>query len=346
MKHLFLYLLFSFSVLAASAQISVNSGFSVAAQQSAEGKQYKLVNNKHVPYESVAEYMQLIPKTRRHIGQIAYIADSTGKITIYQFAGGIEAENFNPVLLGPVTFPGGPVTSIPEIGFNPGTNITAEEFITTSFYQSQRPTATLTGGLNLEYRSAGNLTYTLNWTAGRLAATKPITQIEVAGVNQTFITPVEGATVSGTQSVTFPANQNITYNNRVTTSDNKTASATTTFNFLPRRYFGWISDTTGIGVFGFDDSKITTLSNELIASKAKGQDGNWNTGAPTGNQFYVYAYYSTAGDLTQWDMNGFPSLSAMNKVTRSFTNALGYTGTWTIYWSKNGQTQSSTIVAN
>lgn len=233
------------------------------------------------------------------------------------------------------------ITSLPSIGFVPNTNDVGE-WINNVFYQSQPPTATLTGGQTLEYQSAATLNKTLNWTAGRQSATNPLSTIVVAGTNETFSQPAQGASVSGTQSVSFPANTDITYQNIVTTDDNKSATASTTFSFLPKRYFGWISDTTGIGTSGFDDSKITSLGNELSASKVK----SWLTGNPTGTQFYVYAYYSTAEELSHFDMNGFPSIDAMNHVTRNFTNALGYTGQWIIYWSKNGQTLSSTIVAN
>lgn len=233
------------------------------------------------------------------------------------------------------------ITSLPSIGFVPNTNDVGE-WINNVFYQSQPPTATLTGGQTLEYQSAATLNKTLNWVAGRQSATNPISTIVVAGTNETFSQPAQGSSVSGTQSVSFPANTNITYQNVVTTDDSKIATATTSFTFLPKRYWGWISDTTGIGTTGFDDSKITTLSNELSTSKVK----SWSTGNPTGTQFYVYAYYSTAGELSHFDMNGFPSIDAMNHVTRNFTNALGYTGQWIIYWSKNGQTLSSTIVAN
>lgn len=245
---------------------------------------------------------------------------------------------------GSSIIPAGAITTIPIVGTNPGTNLSSDDWIINTFYGSQPPTATLTGGQTLEYQSAATLTKTLNWTAGRQSATNPLSTIVVAGINETFSQPAQGASVSGTQSVSFPANTDITYQNVVTTDDNKTASASTTFSFLPKRYYGWIniSDTAGIGSAGYDDSKITALSNELSASKVK----SWSTGNPTGEQIYVYAYYSTAGALTHFDMNGFPSLDAMNNVTRNFTNALGFTGSWTIYWSKNGQTLSSTIVTN
>lgn len=214
---------------------------------------------------------------------------------------------------------------------------------------SQNPTATLTGGTNLELMGAGaDLPYTLSWSAGRFAAgtnllaTANLSTITVAGTEQVFVNPPAGSTVSGAQAINVVRNSNTTYSNVVVTEDSKTATATTSFTFLPKRYYGWVSDTTGIGTPGYNDAIITALSNELSASKSK----TWSTGSPSGTQFYVFAYWSASGALTQFDFNGFPSIDAMNTATRSFTNALGYTGTWIIYWNKNGQTTSSSIITN
>lgn len=242
---------------------------------------------------------------------------------------------------------GGPITSLPDINFNPNSTDIVN-WIDTVFYRSRPPTATLSGGIVLEYRSPQTMTQTLNFTGGRNIGTLPIQSIIINGVSKTFAQPSEGSYYSGVHNVSFPANTDIIYTNIVTTTDGKTASATTTFYNRAKRYFGWVSDTTGIGTVSYNDAIIRGLGNELSTSKSKGGSGaaQWDTGNPTGTQFYVYAYYTPFGDLTQWDMNGFPSIDAMNKATRSFTNTLGFVGTWTIYWSKNGQTLSSTIVAN
>lgn len=225
-------------------------------------------------------------------------------------------------------------------------------FDTLQYYvkiSSQNPTATLTGNTNLELMSAGDdLPYNLMWTAGRLAGginllpTANITSIVVGGVSKSFTNPSIGNSVSGIHSVNVPRNINTTYFNVVTTEDNKTATASSTFTFSPRRYFGWVTDVTNIGTTDYDDNIIRNLSSELTASKSK----TWNTDMPIGVQFYVFAYWSGSGLLSQFDFNGFPSIEAMNVVTRTFTNSLGYTGTWTIYWNKNGQTTNSSLITN
>ena len=274
-------------------------------------------------------YIAQEPGGQIAVGNTVYVRDSTATKWLVSSASGI-------------TIPAGAITTIPEIGTNPRSNRPIDEWINNTFYGSQPPTALLTGGTTLELQSAATLNYTLNWTAGRQSATDSIATIVVAGTNQSFTQPAQSSSVSGTQAVSFAANTNITYSNIVTTTDSKSATATTAFTFLPKRYWGWISDSTGIGSESFDDAIITVLNNELSASKSK----SFSTGNPSGTQFLVYAYYATAGELTQFDMNGFPSLDAMNHVTRNFTNAVGYTEQWIIYWSKNGQTLSSTVVAN
>lgn len=236
---------------------------------------------------------------------------------------------------------GGPISSLPSIDFNPNTIVIAD-WIDSVFYRAQPPLATLTGGVALELQSTGTTTQTINYSSSRQSATKNISTIIVAGVTKLFTQPGSPGTVTGSQSVTFPVNTDKSYSNITTTVDGKVATATTTFTFLPRRYWGWITDTTDIEVSGILDSQIANLNSEISNSKSK----TFFTGNPTGTQFLVYAYYVPYGNLSQFDMNGFPSIDAMNYVSRTFTNSLGYTGTWFIYWSKNGQTLSSSVIAN
>lgn len=79
--------------LTTTAQIQINSDFNVAAQRSVDGKQYKVVNNKHVPYADTADFLATVPRTRRHIGEIAFVYGSAGKINVWQFVGGIDQPN-------------------------------------------------------------------------------------------------------------------------------------------------------------------------------------------------------------------------------------------------------------
>lgn len=277
-------------------------------------------------------YIKNYPSAQIVVGNTIYLRDSTATKWIVGNGGGAGE------LIG------GPITSVNDfIGFNPGTGLSVSDWIDSVFYAAQPPTATLTGGGTFELTATTTQSATLNWSSSRQVKTATLASIVVAGISQSFAQPSQPGTVSGTQGVTVTNNTDITYSNITTATDGKSATATTTFSFLPKRYFGWInvSDTAGIGTFGYDDSKITSLGNELSASKVK----SFNTGSPSGVQFLVYAYYYTAGNLTHMDLNGFPSIDAFNVVQRNFTNALGFVGQWIIYWNKNGQTLSSDVIA-
>jgi hypothetical protein len=242
----------------------------------------------------------------------------------------------------------GPISSLPAIGDNPGINISPGQFIMAEFYKSQPPTAGLSGGNTYEFKGTGTTVHNLSATIGRQAATTPIASAVITAPSQSYPLSFSQPPVSGsvvvTQSVTTPNNTNTTYTLTVTTQDSKTAQATTTDSWLPKRYRGWVTDTTGIGTPAYSNIIIQNLTNELSSSKS----WTFNTGNPTGTQFYVIAYYVSAGALNSLVQNGFPALDAYNSTSRSFTNAASpsFTGTWYFYWSKNGQTLSSDITTN
>ncbi len=229
------------------------------------------------------------------------------------------------------------VTENIHIGFNPGTNLTAAEIIQQVWYAT-KPSATLTGGTTLELTNASTVSQTLNWSAHRQVGATTLSTIVVAGVSQSFSQPAAGGTVSGTQAVNVPANVPTTYSNVVTALDGQTATATTTFNFLGKRYYGLLTDTAGITT-GSLNSTIIALTSSFASTKVL----SVNTGVVTGTEFWCYAYPSVLGDLSSLTFNEIPALEAMNKITLSITNALGYTQNYTVYYNKQGQTESSDI---
>lgn len=211
--------------------------------------------------------------------------------------------------------------------------------------QTQNPTATISGGFLQELinPTGDPLVYTVNWTAGRLAAgvnakaTDPIATILVGGIPQTFAQPPPGSTVSGTQSISVPRNINSTFSIVVTTTDGKTATASTVYPFSPKRYFGWTTTTSPT------DEEILILGQEYSTSKAK----DWVQGPPAPDgQHLVFAYPDSEGDLTDLKINGFPSIEAFTKVTRELTNASGYTQSYNIYISINLFTVTGTTTVS
>jgi hypothetical protein len=232
-------------------------------------------------------------------------------------------------------------TSNIQAGFNPGNNQNIADVIRKVWYNILPPTASIGGGTTLELTASSTVAATLSWSAGRQSNTPPLATIQVAGQSQAFSQPSQGGSVSGTQAVSVPANVTTTYHNIVTDNTGVVVDVTTTYNFLGRRYYGWVTDTTGIGT-GTQDAVIRALTNQPFATT---KSLSTNTGNPSGTQFYVYVYPSSLGALTNFSFNSFPAIDAMNVATRSFTNALGNTQTYKIYWNKNGQTESSDILA-
>lgn len=219
-----------------------------------------------------------------------------------------------------------PITGAIGTGLNPNTNDIVD-WLNAVFYPSQVPTATLTGGSQLELHSSGTFGATLNWSAGRQAATENLSTVAVAGTNQTFSNPAAGSIVSGTQDVTVTYNSNITYTNTVTTSDGKAASATTSFTFLPKRYWGRTANTAA------NSTEILASaggSSVLSSSKA----GTFTITASGSNRVF-YAYPSNLGDLTSINIGGLESLSSFTKTVVALTNASGYTQNYNIYTSNN-----------
>lgn len=226
------------------------------------------------------------------------------------------------------TIPGGPITSIPVLAFNPGTGLSASAWIIAAFYASQAPTSALTGGTVYEL-TVSNKTHNLNWSYGRQSATATIASavINPGTFNVFGSQPTQPGTISGIQSVTTTANTNTTYSLLVTTSDAKTATATTTDTFLPNYYYGRSATTTP------NTATILTVAgggNNLSASR-----GQTFIVTASGNNYIYFAYPSTEGALTSLTVGGFQSLSAFTQSTVSLTNASGFTQNYFLYVSNN-----------
>lgn len=235
----------------------------------------------------------------------------------------------------------GPFTSTPTIGDNPGSNVSADSIVKFAFYRSAAPGATLSSNQIIFELGTSNVSATLSYTSiVNLGTVLPIHTVITSSNGNNYDKGTSSVTTSGTQSVTIPVNTATTFTNTVTSGDNKSGTATVSISFLPGRYEGWISDTTGISGGSFNDAILYNLTKVLTTSKVT---STHSTGNPTGQQFYVYMYASGAGALNEFYFNGNPSIDGMNYVARNFTNSLGYTQQYFIYWTKNIQFTSSQI---
>lgn len=99
-----------------------------------------------------------------------------------------------------------------------------------------------------------------------------------------------------------------------------------TINWRWRRWHGFSSTQT------LTNAQILALSNTDLGT-AKGL--SITTISPSGDQYYVFAYPTTFGQLTAIYVNGFPSLDAFTRITQSVTNAYGVAQDYYIYYSNN-----------
>ena len=214
------------------------------------------------------------------------------------------------------TFAGGPISSLPAINNNPGTDITPNDFILSQYYASQPPTVSITGGGTYEYTTSGSTNRTLTWSAGRQSATATLSTIIVDAISQSFIQPTLSASVTGTKVANVPNNTNTTYTTTVTTTDGKSASASTTFYYQNKIYAGFVTSATPT------DAQIITATGSTyptgIFSASRNQSGALTT--PSSSKYIVFvspASYGTPNVV----INGLGV--TYSQTTRNFTNASG-----------------------
>jgi hypothetical protein len=317
MKKIFLAL-FVFTSIAASAQYDSTKVRQPVGAYGFDWKNGKFTGSVVIPADTVAMAVA-------DSGAIASKGGSIWGWNGYKWEEtGISQTIIDSLISNNVKVKGTAITSLPTIGRVPNaTNIS--DWIDSVFYQSMPPTATLSGGTTLEYQAAGTVTKTLNWTAGRQSATDSLATIVVAGTNESFSQPAQSASVSGTQAVSFAANTNVTYSNVVTTTDNKTATATTTFSFASKYYVGYVSSATPT-----DANIIAALGTTTGGAFASSRLTSGTLANPASSNYIIFAYPASFG-TGSIKINGL--IVGYNLITRSFTNASGYATSYNIYVS-------------
>jgi hypothetical protein len=225
------------------------------------------------------------------------------------------------------------------LGLNLGTT-TLSDFEEALWFPSQVPTSALTAtylgttasSFDLELMSSGSaLAVTLNWVAGRQAATLPLSTVVVDGINESFSQPTAPGVTGASQAGAVTRNTNKTFSNVVTTTDGKTATSTTTFNWYAKKYSGYTSNASpssanivaaaGGGVNGF--------------FPATSANGAFNVVVTGSNQYVFYAYPVTYGALTSIIISGLESIGAFTRTTVAVTNAGGFVQNYYCYTTNN-----------
>lgn len=241
-----------------------------------------------------------------------------------------------------------PITGSVFNGENPGTNDLVK-WIEYLFYPSQGPTSSLsiTYGsetkttITLEKMADGaDLPATLNWEAGRQAATKLLSSITVAADTTAFTQPNEGASVSGNANVTVPRNENTSFYVRVVTEDNKLSSSSVNFRFMWKRYYGFIATSLANDVMLTPtNGQILSLSSEFASSR-----GFTKTVSPGSAKRLVIAYpLSMDSNDMEIKISGFDQKGAFDRQVISVTNQSGATTDYVVYTAKNNTSNSITF---
>jgi len=258
-----------------------------------------------------------------------YYIDGNGRATKFNSSVDLSAVSYTAT----TAFTGSVLT-----GQNPNTT-TLKGLLDYVFYPTQPPTSALTTtilsstGANQQFElmtAGAALSVTLNYSAGRNGATEMLASTVVGGVTITpNPSPAAGGFVSGTRAVTLARNTNDTYNNVVTTTDGKTSTSTSTITWLGKRYYGFLTLATANTP---TDGELTgAVSQSLISTLGT---VNYISGASAGT-YMVIAYPASFTNLSSITINGFPSIDAFTLVTRSVTNASGYSQSYKIYTSNN-----------
>lgn len=246
---------------------------------------------------------------------------------------------WKPVSSGPETFYGNRPITLDVAGFlgvNPGSD-TISTWLTNLFYPSQSPTASMTVTYNeithqtdtVENMPSGaDLDVVLNWTAGRQAATEPLSSIKIGNASQTFTQPSAPGTVSGTYDTVVVRNTNTTYTLTVTTTDSKSATATSRILWYSKRYWGFVDS------INPDDATIQGLTQVYATSRTQTSK---SISDPPSSEYICIAFPANldASGVTQIWVNGLDQTGAFTKTTRSFTNASGYSQSYIIFVSNN-----------
>ncbi len=244
---------------------------------------------------------------------------------------------------GSGTFVGNTPITLAVTGFsgvNPGTNDIGE-WIKKVFYPAEAATAGLTVSPLPPYEVGSSPDITLTWTATRLGATTPpITKITVNGADQTFTSPANGASVSGTVGV-LNVSAPETYTNVVTITPAggtpTTVSAPASVYFQRKIYWGFVSgsaDNANLSATISDATILGFTTTQEFATAAIGFDKNVVKDGTFQKLCIAVPNEFNSPPYSIW-VGGSDQTNSFHKTTRQFINASGGSASYDIYTQKN-----------
>lgn len=178
------------------------------------------------------------------------------------------------------------------------------------------PTVSISGGGNYEIGST-RATTTLTWTWNKRIVSQSLNQgigsLDPSIRTYTFETPISSNT-------TFTI---------IGSDGTQSKSASTSVNFMPRRYWGVSANTT------LTDEEIIALSSELSTTRQQTRTFNCS-----GGKYFYFVIKTSYCNGIAFKVGGL-SFSDMIVETRPFTNASGHRDLYNIYRVNNIQTGSA-----
>jgi hypothetical protein len=224
-----------------------------------------------------------------------------------------------------------PITSTGTISLDTSyTNATYVRIQTQSPYGFLVDSSSNNSTVNIELHSAGTFNRSLYWEAGRYAATQtqgataPLSSIVVNGISQSFSQPSAGNYVTGRVSnVSITYNSNTTFSNVITTTDSKSVTYYTSYNFYSTYYLGYVSSSSPT-----DANLYSAGYNFLNTANSRVTSGTLPN--PSSSSYIVFAYPSRFGTASI-TVNGLGI--TYNLTTRTVVNQSGYSETYYVYVS-------------
>lgn len=224
--------------------------------------------------------------------------------------------------------------------FTVGKTINSFEDLVADISQATNPIVSISpASVTRELTSATTQSTTFTGTYSKQTGTPNFTSLvftNSSGGGQTSGPNPAGGTE--TYNASYPTNTSITITFQAV-AGSKSASASASIDYLPRRYWGRAAST------------VPTSAEYLAAAGGGSGLSNSKIGTfvitASGTNYPFFAYPSSLGTLTSIkDANGLEAITSYNTGTFSFTNGQGYTQNYRYYIAQNATAGNTTMVTN
>lgn len=229
--------------------------------------------------------------------------------------------------LSTLTIPGGAITQVPMVGFNPGTNLSIVDWVNKTFYPFVPATLSLTSDISLI--EVGYVTFcrfypTITahsetiFTSGHTDKISPTTAELTTWTGEPVLTRITFAPIqdnSATYPLSFKSYQTVGNNGTPTILESNAVTITACYPYL----YGMSEDdlSSGVGLYA--------NTNKIVQLESTDTDAIFNS---SDLKYAYFAFPASYGDITQIiDNNGFDQITAFSQTTANISS-IGLTNNW------------------